>query len=87
MRRRHRRTLEAIYRRPPPAGIRWDDIESLLLACGATIVERGGSRVRVELNGVATVFHRPHPQPYTDKGAVTSMWQFLRKAGIAPDRV
>lgn len=76
-----------IYRRPPPAGIRWDDIESLLLACGATIVERSGSRVHVELNGVMTVFHRPHPRPETDKAVVTAMWQFLRKAGIAPDRV
>ena len=37
MRRRHRRTLEAIYRRPTQAGIRWAEIESLLLACGATI--------------------------------------------------
>jgi len=29
---------------------------------GAELSERRGSRVRIALNGVRAVFHRPHPQ-------------------------
>ena len=82
MRRRHRRTLAAIFKRPTQAGIRWADIESLLQACGADIEERAGSRVAVELNDVIAIFHRPHPRPQADKGAVASVRRFLVTAGI-----
>ncbi|EHJ10511.1 HicA protein [Crocosphaera watsonii WH 0003] len=67
--------------------ISWKDIESLLLALGAEISEGRGSRVRVALNGVRAVFHRPHPQPQTDKGAVASMRRFLTEAGVRADEI
>jgi HicA-like toxin of HicAB toxin-antitoxin system len=41
-----------------------------------------GSRIRMALNGVRAVFHRPHPQKETDKGAVVSMRHFLTEAGV-----
>jgi hypothetical protein len=41
--------------------------------------------VRVYLMGVRAVFHRPHPEPETDKGALKSMRRFLREAGIRPE--
>lgn len=78
------RTLAAIFEKPVRANIRWSDIETLLRAHGATITEGAGSRVRVELNGVRAVFHRPHPRPETDKGAVVSLRRFLEEAGILP---
>ena len=84
MRRKHRRTLAAIYRRPTSGGIRWDDVEFLLLACGAYIEQRAGSRVYIELNEVAAHLHRPHPQREMRKGAVESLRRFLREAGIEP---
>lgn len=65
--RKHRTTLDAIFAEPVRAGIAWRDIEALLLACGAEISEGSGSRVRVVLNGVRAVFHRPHPHKETDK--------------------
>jgi hypothetical protein len=34
----------------------------MLKAMGAEITEGEGSRVRIALNGVRAVFHRPHPQ-------------------------
>jgi hypothetical protein len=40
--------------------------------------------VRVSLNGIDAVFHRPHPAKETDKGAVKSVRRFLREAGIEP---
>ena len=84
MRRKHRRTLEAIFRRPTQASINWSDIESLFVACGAAIEERAGSRVEVELNGVLAVFHRPHPRKEADKGSVASVRRFLAGAGVKP---
>jgi hypothetical protein len=82
--RKHRTTLDAVFADPIRAGISWRDIESLLLACGAEIDEGSGSRVRVALNGVRAVFHRPHPQKETDKGAVRSVRRFLIEAEIRP---
>ena len=79
---RHRKTLEALYERPERADIAWREIEMLLLALGAELSEGSGSRVRVALNGVRAVFHRPHPQRETDKGAVKSVRRFLQEAGI-----
>ncbi|MXZ45979.1 MAG: type II toxin-antitoxin system HicA family toxin [Chloroflexi bacterium] len=84
MRRRHRRTLAAIFRRPASAGIAWTDIESLFVACGADIEERAGSRVAIELNGVIAILHRPHPRKEADKGSVASVRRFLSEAGIEP---
>lgn len=69
---------------PVRAGIAWRDIEALFAACGGEVTEGNGSRVRVALNGVRAVFHRPHPHKETDKGAVKSVRRFLSEAGITP---
>ena len=45
---------------------------------------RRGSRVRIALNGVRAVFHRPHPKKEADKGAVVSMRRLLKEAGVEP---
>ncbi|WP_288431647.1 type II toxin-antitoxin system HicA family toxin [uncultured Agrobacterium sp.] len=81
---KHRSVLDAVFTDPALAGIDWRDIEALFQACGAEISEGSGSRVRVALNGVRAVFHRPHPQKETDKGAVKSARRFLSEAGIRP---
>lgn len=63
------------------------DVESLFLALGAEITEGSGSRVRIALNGVRSVFHRPHPEKETDKGAVKSIRRFLLEAGFNNDEI
>ncbi len=55
------------------------------MACGAEISEGRGSRVRIVLNNVKAIFHRPHPRKETNKGAVVSMRRFLTEAGVTPD--
>ncbi len=82
MNKKQRRTLEAIYKTPISSNIPWKDIESLLLALGSEISEGSGSRIRIKLNGERAVFHRPHPKPETDKGAINSMRKFLSNAGV-----
>lgn len=84
MNRRQRAVLEQIYTEPTPADIRWTDIEALFRALDAEISEGAGSRVRVALNGVRAVFHRPHPSPQTKRGAVRSVRDFLEQAGVVP---
>jgi hypothetical protein len=56
----------------------------MLKACGAEISEGKGSRIRVVLNKVRAVFHRPHPAKETDKGALRSIRRFLTEAGVQP---
>jgi hypothetical protein len=80
----HRRTLKAIFADPVRSNIAWRGIEAMLEAAGAEITESAGSRVRIALNGVRAVFHRPHPQKETDKGAVKSLRRFLAEAGVTP---
>ena len=80
-------TLTAIFQEPVRSSIPWKDIEALFLYLGAEISEGRGSRVRVSLNGVRAVFHRPHPQKETDKGAVKSVRRFLVAAGIGPEMI
>jgi len=78
------KTLGALFKNPTPSDVRWSDVESLLLALGASISEGRGSRVLVTLNGVDAVFHRPHPKPQTDKGALVAVRKFLASAGVKP---
>ncbi len=80
----HRKTLEAIFSRPVRGGIRWADIEALFRELGAEVTEREGSRIGVYLFGEVRVFHRPHPSPDTDKGAVASVRKWLEGNGVEP---
>ena len=82
MNRKHKRTLKAIFRSPVQSGVPWKDIEALLKSLGAEISEGSGSRVRIVLNDVRAVFHRPHPRKETDKGALCDMRRFLITAGV-----
>ena len=84
MKRKHQKTLEAIFARPVSANVQWKDIEALFIGLGAEISEREGSRVAVVLFGEVRVFHRPHPSPNTDKGAVASVRKWLEQHGVQP---
>jgi hypothetical protein len=84
---KHKKIMEMVFKNPVQAGILWADIEGLFVALGAQISEGSGSRVRVKLNGIRAVFHRPHPQNTTDKGAVNSLRRFLENAGVRYDGI
>jgi hypothetical protein len=83
--RKHQRTIQRVFEEPTRADVRWAEIESLLKALGAELSEGRGSRVRVVLGGVRAVFHRPHPRPETDRGALRSVRRFLITAGVTPE--
>lgn len=85
--RKHSKILNDIFYDPIRSDIAWKDIEALIIALGGELTKGKGSRVRIYLNGIRAVFHRPHPQRVTDKGALKSIRRFLTKAGIKYDEI
>lgn len=84
MKRTHQKTLQAVFAHPTSANIAWRDIDALFKSLGAEVSEREGSRVAVVLFNEVRVFHRPHPSPRTDKGAVASVRRWLEQHGVKP---
>ena len=80
----HRRTLDAVFRDPVSATIRWRDVEALLSAAGAEVLEGRGSRVRFQLGEVRATFHRPHPRKEAKPYQIRDVRQFLSAAGVKP---
>jgi hypothetical protein len=84
MRAKHAKTIALNFARPGSGNVRWSDAEALLISLGAEISEGEGSRVRVRLFGDRRVFHRPHPSPAMDKGAVAALREWLEANGVRP---
>lgn len=84
MNKKQRQTLSKIFDKPERPDILWNDIEPLFAALGAEISEGQGSRVRVALDDVRAVFHRPHPQRLTNKASAKSVRRFLIESGVTP---
>ena len=84
MNRKQQKTLNKIFQIPTRADIEWSEVQSLLSACNATIMEGRGSRLRVVLNNQFLNFHKPHPQNEMKKYAVELMRDFLTNAGVKP---
>jgi HicA toxin of bacterial toxin-antitoxin, len=84
MKRKHLKTLELIYGHPQSANVKWSDIEALFKTLGAEITEREGSRIGVRLFGERRVFHRPHPSPDTDKGAIAGIRKWFEENEVKP---
>ena len=82
LRKKHQNTLATIFAEPTRANIHWKNIETLLIALEAECSEGKGSRLRVKLNDVRAVFHRPHPEKEASKSVVRSVRRFLVEAGI-----
>ena len=74
--------MQKIFEKPERSDILWKDIEGLFIALGAEVTEGRGSRVRVALNDIRAVFHRPHPDRVTNKGTIKSVRRFLIESGV-----
>jgi len=56
----------------------------LLKALGAKVVQRAGSRVKVELRGEQWRAHRPHPGKEAKRYQVEEVRELLERLGIHP---
>ncbi|MFH2044832.1 MAG: type II toxin-antitoxin system HicA family toxin [Pseudomonadota bacterium] len=84
MKQKHHKTLVLVFGRPTSGNIKWVDIEKMFISLGAEVSEREGSRIAVFLFNEVRIFHRPHPMPDTDKGAVASIRKWLESHGVIP---
>jgi hypothetical protein len=85
MSRHHTNLIRAIFRDPPPHNLHWRDIEMLLRHVGASVEPITGARVRVVLNRMEEVLHRPHGDEM-DRQSVLHVRAFLGRAGVTPAR-
>jgi hypothetical protein len=85
MNKKQLKTLEKIFDSPTRADVSWNEVRSLLTACGADIYEGRGSRIRAVLNRRVLNLHTPHPGKELKKYAAELVRDFLRVSGVMPD--
>jgi len=83
---KHEHLLRAIFHDPISANIHWREIESLLGHLNASIEPLSGARIRVVLNGVEGILHRPHHGNTLDKSAVRHLREYLSHARCTPSQ-
>jgi HicA toxin of bacterial toxin-antitoxin, len=81
---KHRKTLAAIFARPTSPNIVFADIEALVKALGGSVLEREGSRVRIELEGECWRCHRPHPGKEAKRYQVEEARELFERVGVQP---
>ena len=79
---KHRRTLEVVFTDPVSGAVAWADIESLLIAAGAQVIE--GRGLRLVLGGEVGTFHRPHPAKEAKIYQLREARDFLERIGVFP---
>jgi len=81
---KHEQLVRSIFREPPSGNIHWREVESLLHHLGATVVPLSGARLRVKLNGIEGILHRPHHSNVLDRQGLRHVREFLAHARVTP---
>ena len=81
---KQRKVLALVYKDQIPKSLEWLQIENLLLAVGAELIEGNGSRVRFHKDGIVATFHRPHPKKEAKPYQIKDARNFLTQLGIKP---
>jgi len=84
MSRRHANLIRSIFHDPPSGNMHWREVESLLKHVGALLEPLSGARVRVTLNRMEAVLHRPHHSNVLDASSLLHLRGFLARAGVTP---
>ena len=84
MSRHHANLIRSIFRDPPSGNLHWRDVESLLKHVGASIEPISGARIRVKLNRMEDVLHRPHHSNVLDTRSLMHLRAFLARGGVTP---
>jgi hypothetical protein len=84
MKAKHRKTLEAIFRKPTNGGIVFAEIESLVIALGGEVREGSGSPVAFELNDRRRYLHRPHPGKDAKRYQVEEVREWFIELEVKP---
>lgn len=81
---KHRKILISVFKDPVSGTIAWADIEALLVAAGAEVIEGSGFRVRFCKGDAVETFHRPHPEKEAKRYQVRAARDFLSRIGVTP---
>lgn len=81
---KHENLLRTLFRDPVSGNIHWREIESLLNHLGAAVEPLSGARIRVVLNGVEGILHRPHHSSVLDRALVKQIREYLAHARVTP---
>jgi hypothetical protein len=81
---KHAHLIQAIFQDPISANIHWREVESLLHHLGAAVEPLSGARLRVVLNGVEHVLHRPHHSNVLSRQDIKHLREFLAHARVTP---
>jgi hypothetical protein len=84
MSRHHTNLLRSIFHDPPSANLHWRDVESLLKHVGASLEPISGARIRVKLNRMEGVLHRPHHSNVLDSSSLLHVRELLARGGVTP---
>ena len=82
MSRHHANLIRSIFHDPPSNNLHWRDIESLLKHVGASLESISGARVRVTLNRMEDVLHRPHHSNVLDANSRVHLRELLARARV-----
>lgn len=82
MKKKHRKTLDAIFAEPIRRNIVWTDVVALVKALGGEVIQGDGSRVRFDLQGVSLNIHSPHPHKELKRYQVKAVRDFLDNVGV-----
>ena len=86
MSRRHANLIRSIFHDPPSGNLHWRDIESLLKHVGFALESIPGARIRMRLNHVEGVLHRPHHGHTLEVGSLLHLRALLARAGVTPSQ-
>jgi hypothetical protein len=84
---KHEHLLQTVFHDPISGNIHWREVESLLGFLGANVESLSGARIRVHLNGVEGILHRPHHGTTLDKSSVRHLREYLAHARCTPSQV
>ncbi len=81
---KHEQLVRAIFHDPVSGNIHWREIESLLAHLGASIEPLSGARIRVMLNRVEGILHRPHHGNTLGRQDIQHLREYLARARVTP---
>ncbi|MEF9996867.1 MAG: type II toxin-antitoxin system HicA family toxin, partial [Burkholderiaceae bacterium] len=77
---------QAIFHDPISGNIHWREVESLINHLGAHVESLSGARLRVTINRMEGILHRPHHGNTLDRNGVVHLREFLARAGATPSQ-
>ncbi len=85
---KHDKLLRSLFSSGHVSGnLHWRDVEGLLHHLGATVDNLSGARLRVKLNGIEGILHRPHHGNTLGRMDVSHLREYLARAGATPSQV